>query len=289
MQGRQFMLLNIIWHRLLVVSCVLCLICAHQLFSQDYSSSVKLTEHEAREIISKFREARPAAAYYFEFTLNQIPRKGDTVRIPGRLWAWHNERGSIWRLEINPGRPNECHYLIQNGQNPALWSYSLINKAELPHPELITKPFIPDSEVSAFDLQMPYLYWQDIQVLGLSRMRGRPAYQFLFKAPDGFNSGDTSIAAVRAYLDTQYNAPVQTEVINNTGKILKTLILGDLKKVQGQWIPRSIDMRNEVTRNKTQFEVTAAVLGIEISPAIFDPANLASSVRVPAESELTRF
>jgi Outer membrane lipoprotein-sorting protein len=285
----QCMLLNIIGHRLLIFSCALALLSVQQAFAEDYGSSVKLTETEAREIILKFREARPAAAYYFEFSLNQIPRKGDTQRIPGRLWAWHNERGSIWRLEINPGRPSECHYLIQNGQNPALWSYNLANKAELPHIDLITKPIIADSEVSAFDLQMPYLYWQDIQILGLSRMRGRPAYQFLFKAPAGFDSGDAAIAAVRAYLDTQYNAPVQTEVINNAGKILKTLILGDLKKVQGQWIPRSIDMRNEVTRNKTQFEITAAALSIEISPTIFDPANLASPVRIPAENELTRF
>jgi hypothetical protein len=257
--------------------------------AEDYSASTALDESSARALIKKFRDASPSTAYYLEFTLNQIPRHGDTTRIPGHLWATRNERGNVWRIEINPGKPNERRFLVQNGVDPAVWYWDPKGMAQTAQKIGLMTPLFPGSEASAFDLQMPYLYWSDIKILGLSRMRGRPSYQFLFKAPSDFNSLPTQVSAVRAYLDTQYNAPVQTELISNTGKILKTLTLGDLKKVQGQWIPKTVDIRNENTRNKTQFEVISAALSLDLSPWVFNPGDLNGPTQVPVESEITRF
>jgi len=47
-------------------------------------------------------------------------------------------------------------------------------------------------------------------------------------------------------------------------------------------------VRDEKTRNKTRFDVTAAGLELEFSKIIFEPAQLGEDVRAPRESQLTR-
>jgi hypothetical protein len=270
----------------IIVSLGLILSRAH---AEDYGQASSLDKPSAQALIAKFREASPASAYYLEFTLNLIPRHADTTRIPGRLWASHNLLGNIWRIELNPGQLNEKRYIIQNGSNASVWQCDLHGTSPNVRRVSLLTALFEGSEISAFDLQMPYLYWPDIQVLGLSRIRGRPSYQFVFKAPSALALESVPLGGVRAYLDTQYNAPVQTELISNQGKILKTLTLGDLKKIQGQWIPKTIDMRNELTRNKTQFEVNSGVLGLELSRSVFNPADLPTKVIPPLQTELTLF
>jgi hypothetical protein len=49
---------------------------------------------------------------------------------------------------------------------------------------------------------------------------------------------------------------------------------------------KSIDLRDETTRNKTRFVVTAAALHQQFAPQIFDPAHLADPAAVPAGAEL---
>jgi hypothetical protein len=69
---------------------------------------------------------------------------------------------------------------------------------------------------------------------------------------------------------------------------VKTTSLVDLKRVGEQWIPKSFDVRNEVSRDKTRFEVTAVALHLEFAPTVFAPASLTEDVRPPAADRLVR-
>jgi hypothetical protein len=55
-----------------------------------------------------------------------------------------------------------------------------------------------------------------------------------------------------------------------------------LKKVGEFWIPKTFDVRDEVTREKTRFDVTAAALGLDFSRSLFEPAQLDDDIRPPA-------
>ena len=93
---------------------------------------------------------------------------------------------------------------------------------------------------------------------------------------------------MRIYLDTQFNALVQTELLGARNAVLKTFSLVDLKRIGEQWIPKTFDVRDDRTRDKTRLEVTAAGLNLDFSQTLFEPAQLAEDVRAPDESQLTR-
>jgi len=114
-------------------------------------------------------------------------------------------------------------------------------------------------------------------------MHGRPAHQFLFYPPADVLRRNPALRGVRAYLDTQYTALVQVELIGENNQALKSLSVLDLKKIGDQWIVKSIDLRDEGTRNKTRFAVTAAALNQVFPAAVLDPMHLSETAAAPGE------
>ena len=147
---------------------------------------------------------------------------------------------------------------------------------------------MPGVEITPFDLQMPFLFWTDARMEGVTRISSRPAHLFLFRPPAGFVGPGPDFQGVRAYLDTQYNAPVQIELVDRNGGPLKTLSLVDLKKFGDRWLPKDLDVRNDATRDKTRLSVTAAAVDLPFNPAIFLPAALTGPVAPPSPDHLFR-
>jgi hypothetical protein len=86
---------------------------------------------------------------------------------------------------------------------------------------------------------------------------------------------------VRVYLDTQYDALMQSEISGPAGNVAKTLSLLELRKVGDRWIPKDVDVRNEATRDKTRLSMTAVAVGIPVDPAAFDPQQLGAQLAPP--------
>jgi hypothetical protein len=245
---------------------------------------------QGRAIISQFRESGPSQSYYAEFELLQLPRRGPEQVFHGRMWAGRNSEGNVMRIELNPGEAGERRFLVQNGESPAVWFCDPKEIAPVPRRIGLLTPLVPGIEATPFDIQMPYLYWPDETLQSIARVPGleRPAYVFFFRPPADSAAGTPGIAGVQVYLDTQYNAPVRTEMVGADGRVLKTMSLVGLKKIQGEYKPKEIDFRNESTRDKTRFDLTAAVLGVQLRPSLFQPAELCSPAG-PAPDGLDRF
>lgn len=246
---------------------------------------------EARALLEQVRQGIPGN-YYFEFQLRVMPRRGEERLIPGQLWGGRNEAGTVSRVVLNVDKSehstSERRLLIQGGRNAALWRWDAGGAVK---PLGLASPFeavLPETDLTAFDLQMPYLYWEKYTYEGLTRFRGRPTHVFVMQPPADFAAKFKDLTAVRVFLDTQYNAMVQTEILGVGKVVLKTLSLVDLKKVGDQWIPKTFDIRDEKTRNKTRFDVLAAALELDFSRMIFEPAQLSETVRPPADGKLTR-
>jgi hypothetical protein len=249
----------------------------------DFAAGAGPAAGESLARLERFRAGGPRAPYFLRFRLRELPRRGAASDFSGRLWGSRNEEGTVLRVELNPGTPRERRYLLQNGPKASVWMW----KAGGAGPERADDfaPLLPGLDLTPFDLEMPFLYWPSPETEGIRRMLGRPAELFVFRAPSGAGPGEPGVAAVRAYLDTQYAAPVQIERLAADGRVLSTFSLVDLKKVGDQWMPRDIEVRDEDSRDKTRFTMVGAALGLSIEPEFFAPGALDKpGVPPPAES-----
>jgi len=204
----------------------------------DYVQSGQLPPAEAQAALDQFRRSGPAQPAYLEFELRHLPRRGPATTSKGRLWISRNQEGSVVRIELE----GATHFLIQNGPHAQVWRWTLGRTSTVAAAE----PLQAGLEITPFDLQMPFLYWPQKTGVTLSRIRGRPADVFLFAAP----ATAAPLTAVRAYLDSEYHAPVQIESLGGEN-VLKTYSLLDLKNVSSQWIPKDIEVQDAFERDRS--------------------------------------
>ncbi len=242
---------------------------------------------EAARLIAQFRTAGIPGDYYLEFELRALLRRSEGPTLRGRWWGSRNDQGALSRIEITDAAGAPHRFILQNGDGATVWRSMLGRPAPLEAAALMG-PLVPGVEVSAFDLLMPFLYWPGPTVEKITRMMGRPAHQFLFPAPTAFTAAHPEIGAVRAWLDTQFNAPTQIDLIGADGRVRRTFVLLDLKKVDGQYLPKSVDYRNDSTRDKTRLQLTGAALKLSYPSSLFDPATLGQPASAPDAARITR-
>lgn len=258
----------------------------------EYLQFGKPDQEKGREVIEQFRRQGIAGDYYLDFELHVIPRHGKERILPGRMWGSRNAGGPISRVSVRqpePASAPETRLLVQSGAAPALWRWDTSAGPTIERLGIaaLFEP-VAGTDLTPFELQLPFLYWPDFAYEGLARMRGRPAHQFLFYPPPEVAAQLPALTGIRAFLDTQYTALVQAELIGENGRVKKIFNILDLKKIRDQWIVQSIDVRDEITRNKTRFIVTAAALNQKFSAAVFDPAHLGDPAGAPTGAELVK-
>jgi hypothetical protein len=251
--------------------------------SANYVQFGQPDQAEGGRILRDFRRMGIAGDYYLDFKLRVMPRRGTESEVGGRLWGSRNETGAITRIALSGTRDSERRLLLQNGTTPAAWEWTHDRDEAAPMDvsDLFT-PLVSQTQICIFDLQMPYLYWEEFVFEGVSRIRGRPAHTFLLYPPGEFTAGFPGLGAIRVHLDTQFKALVQSELLDERGRTYKTVAVLDLKKVGEQWMVKTIDLRDERSRDKTRFQVTGAALDLELTGEIFTPLGLAEEVRPPA-------
>jgi hypothetical protein len=243
----------------------------------------------AGQLLDHFRQSIWSEPIYAEFDLREMPRRGDERVFHGRFWGARNERGPVTRVELDVGKGGFTHrFLVQGGPDGGIWT-SDGGSAGAANADAVLAPLVPGSEMAPFDiLPMPYLYWLDSELVSIDRVRGRPSYTYVFAPSAEFSAHVPAVKSVRAYLDTQYDALVQSEISAPDGHVSKTLSLLELRKVGDRWIPKDVDVRNEATRDKTRLSLTAVSVGIPVAAAAFDPAQLGSPLAAPPAGKLLR-
>jgi hypothetical protein len=246
------------------------------------------SREDAAALLNRFRSSIWTEPTYAEFDLREMPRRGDEHIFHGRFWGARNDKGPVTRFEVDGGVGIPRRILLQGGPDGGLWT-SNGPGAGIPSPDALLKPLVPGVEITPFDLlPMPYLYWLDADFIGVERVRGRQAYVFMLMPSADFSAGNPGIKAVRVYLDGQYEALEQSEIVGSGGPVTKTLSLLELRKVGELWIPKDVDVRTEGTRDKTRLTLTAVALGLHFDPSTFDPLRLGTPAAPPAAGQLTQ-
>jgi hypothetical protein len=252
-----------------------------------FVAGAKADQDEGRRALEEFRAAGLAGSYWLEFELRVMPHKGDERTVHGQILGARGDRGPLTRLSLpQPGAASA--WLIQSGPQPGAWTAPGHGGARQLTPAESLQP-IAGTDLTIFDLQMPFLYWDDFVYEGLAKIRGRPAYSFLLYPPADPSSARPGLTAVRVALDTQFHALVQAEVLGPTGETAKTITVLDLKKTGEQWIVKTIDLRNSATRDKTRFNVTAVALNLALAADVFTPDGLVQPPPVPDAAKIERF
>jgi hypothetical protein len=234
-----------------------------------------------------FRRLGLPGDYFLEFELQVLPRRGETRYVPGRMWGSRNDIGPIFRAALfDDTMQAETQLLGQNGYDPQAWrvrGHTTIEHLQAAN----VLDSVADTGITMFELQMPFIYWEDYVYEGVTKVRGRAVHAFLMYPPEDFAAANPQIAGVRLHLDAQFNALMQAVILNAEEEPQRKLTVLDLKKLDEQWIVKSIDVRDEATRDKVRFEVTGAALNLDFSRALFAPANLVQLPEPPIG--VTRF
>lgn len=242
-----------------------------------YVGGNKADQTDGARILGDFRQAGIAGTHWLSFELRVMPRKGAEQLLEGELFGTHGPQGPLARLRLTDG-----HWLILSGPAPAAWTAA--DSSVRPATTAETLLPLANTDFTLFDLQMPFLHWPDFDYEGLAKVRSRPAHRFLLYPPADFTVVSPGLSAVRVFIDTQFQALVQVEQLGPDGRPAKSMTLIDLKKVDGQWLVKSLDLRNHLTRDKTRLTFKAVALDLTLPAETFAPAQLAQPLpAIPRE------
>lgn len=271
--------MTVTWRVLVLTGCLLALgasVCEAQSRRRPPSTSyapIGLPDQaEGRKILEASRQIGFGDSFYLEFELRLLPRTGPEARMPARWLGIRNVSGPMTRIEILPQDTDPEIWLVQGGDHPEIWRRGRDGRAVAVDDADAT---IAGSQVSAVDLQTPFMRWTEFTYEGMLRFRGRPTHVFLLYPPDAEAARFPSVGGVRAFIDTEFNALSQVQWVDEEGKALKTITAGSVRKVPGtdRWIVTVLDVRDERSRNKTRLVIGAAALDVPLPGELFLPAG----------------
>lgn len=243
----------------------------------------RIDSEEGARRLASFRQQRLEGDYCFEFQLQHKPKESSrTIRYQGIMWGSWNEAGPVTRFKVLPaeggavesvGGSQVVELIIQNGVAPRVWMRRSDQGAfVLVEGEALFEPILPGLLYSPFDLQMPFVYWEDFTYEGPTLIgTSRVAQQFLMRPPEGSASAARGITGVRVGLDDTYNALWRIEVLGADGEVSSRFSVESFQKVQEQYIVKRITLRDYPSKDSTTFKVGAASVGILLKRDLFRP------------------
>ncbi len=246
----------------------------------DRAASGNADQAEGARILADFRRASIAGDYWLSFTLRVMPRKGAERLLAGTLLGMSGPAGPLTRLNV--GGQN---YLIASGPQPEAWMGGTSG------PVVTATPgqSVAGTGVTLFDLQMPFLYWTDFTFEGKAKVRGRPTHSFILRPPPGYVPPRPGLTGVRVLIDAEFHALVQAEQLGAKGGAEKSVILLDLKKVGEQYLVKTVDVRDLLSRDKTRLTFTAAAINLKLPVETFSPGNLLADPPDVPSKQIVRF
>lgn len=234
----------------------------------------RLDADEGARVIRQFRQIGLMGDFVFTVQLVHEPYRGAARTYPGTLAGeWGVTPRTRLELAPLPGENSPRHFLQWNGPEARIWAH-IGDQTRLLTADQLHQPLLPGITITPFDLQMPFIYWNDYVYEGSRRLRGRGVHFFLLYPPES-DPRYAEMGGVRVAIDADFNVTVRAETLDLDGNVLKRLEVQSVKKVQEQWIVRRIDLIDLQTRDRTRLEVQAARLALDLPDRIFEPEGLA--------------
>ncbi|MFP4069921.1 MAG: hypothetical protein ACLFVC_07050 [Opitutales bacterium] len=243
----------------------------------------RIDEAEGRKRMAAFRNQRLAGDFCFRFELAHKPyRSSRTIRYEGTMWGSWNEAGPVTRYELIPlreGAPSEAappvELIVHGGREPAVWSRRGDSDAfEQLEGAALFEPVFDGVVFRPFDLQMPFVYWEDYRYEGPGRIGSYAALQnFMMRPPEDSAAAQMGLGGVRLGIDDDYNALRRIEVLDTEAGVVSEFVAQGFRKIEDQWIVSRITIKDLRSRDATTFKVESAALDVDLDPGCFDPES----------------
>jgi len=250
----------------------------NEIIGQAPQAAPSLSQEEALKLFDNFRSQKIYGDYSFVFELQHMPRQSKGSLFFGMIWGSWNEEGPIMRMELWPvTQPQNRTILIgQSGQHPKVWivDTNAANGYRQLTPEEIFKPLDKNLVYSPFELFFNYFYWDNPQYLRPVVVKGRPAQAYRLQAPKWVKGIEKEYTHVDLFLDGEYGALIEAYILGENQKLEKSVKVLNFKKVQDQWIVKTIDLVDNVSKDKTRFDIRRAALNLQFDHSYFKPEKL---------------
>ena len=264
--------------RLSGICCCLLILCTTLLAQHPATKGRGIPEtksllpEEASDLVDLFRHQRFSSDFLFEFELEYRPRRGKETLYLGRLWGTGSQELPRRRLELRPADnvapSNTTEMILLASKEPVVW---WIGPDRTPHAlsyEEMAMPLASGVSLTPLDMMFSFLYWDDWLYLKSDRLRGHAAHVFQFNAPDNFKA---NTAYVQMTVHAGYHSLMKVEFYDSNNELFKAFNVRSFKKIDGEWIIKSIDYLDERTHDKTRFSVKKAAMGLQLPEEFFTP------------------
>lgn len=247
-----------------------------------------VSQADGLKILQAFRRLGIAGDYRLSFGL-EIRAAQERHRLTGVLLGTQTPFGPLSRVDIarTPAEVTETgalvpaevkRMLLQNG----LFANALESDSwEEGEVSIITNDRYFDgllgSDISVFDLLMPFTFWQDFKYEGRVK-KGRPLQVFSLYPPQDSAALRSRVSRVELYLDAEFNALNRVNIYDAAGEWVKVIWVRSFKIVDGQGLPSQIDVVNKVTGDRAIFRVQDAAVGVVVPEWVFEPEGLKRTV-----------
>ncbi len=245
-----------------------------------------LTDEEAAERLQRYRDylgIHPAEeafhhGYSLKFRVERQARGAEKVVREGVLSGLALGHG-LMRLDLHAtqaGEKGRC-FLMHNGPEPVVLRCEYgANPEKLEAKNLFT-PLGEGLSHSLFDLMLPFVFW-DAEYEKSGKVVGRPSHLYSFTPPAWVRKVKPDLRRIRLALDDVYDTPLRVEYFGKRGVPDRSFALVSLKKVGEDWVPKTLDGRDALTRSKTRFCITAAATDLDLGVRSFKPEGMAEAL-----------
>ena len=244
-----------------------------------------LDASEENSYLQSLRNQRIDGDYCLRFQLIHKPRRGSSQYYDGTLYGSFIENRPMIRvllkatdhigIELSASREVLAEIIIHGGISSSAWlRRNLSDTFLLMQGTETLNPIVPNLLFRTFDLQMPYVHWQNYLYVGPDRIGRVGGVQvFNMYPPAESPAALTGVEYVRIALDNSYSALRSASIILISEAVESVLETRSFAKVQNQWILREVALSDPTTKDCTSFKVSSVALGITLDSSIFNPVS----------------
>lgn len=156
---------------------------------------------------------------------------------------------------------------IKTDSSAKIWEVSTDGKSRELNSEERARAIIDRMNLNWDAYLMDFLGAGEVSYKGVERLRARWCDVMELSPATG------PYAKALVYIDTEFGAPIEAELYDNTGSLAKTIRAVSVQKVQNDWILKRWEVLEGASRNKIILEVVAVSLGHQWSPKLYSEGS----------------
>jgi hypothetical protein len=214
---------------------------------------------EGAALAAELRAARPIRSFTNSAILHLRAVDGHRTHVPITIRTVVPLKGDEWTViyraepEAGPGHSGGQTLTLKHRAGlPSV--FNLTHDGSPAGTVVSTNPdeAFAGSDFSVSDLGLEFFHWPGQRVIHRDRpemRKGRPC-----RILESTRPGSTGCVRVRSWIDLEYRQPLMAEAYDIHGTLLKAFSVGSVKKVDGAWQLKDLEIVNESTGTLTRLE-----------------------------------